>query len=51
MTNENKNKAYEIANQLEKDVVNEVHWCTYEEMIKLALIAAKQVRKELSKYT
>ena len=51
MTNENRDKAKVIADQLENDIANVHAGCTYEQIVKLALIAAKQVRKEVPMYT
>ena len=50
MKNEHRDKAKEIADQLENDIANADCGCTYTEIVKLAIIAAKQVRKELPMY-
>ena len=51
MTNENIDKAKDIANQIQNDIANADCGCTYTEIVKLAIITAKQVRKELPMYT
>lgn len=55
MTNEDRNKAKEIADQLESDmqmiICERTSESTYNTICKLALVAAKQVRKEIPMYT